>query len=567
MNINSYVTAAQGVSLKSEPRPSTLPYLIASDNKLLWHNISDQAHFQSLVDAARSRRGRWEGNGWQFRNASGCAAVLDHALELGFDNVYSSTDDYKAADDAAGQAIAQRSPELKVKAVCRGIWMVSQTPATDSMRSVLERAHCRVIVKGETSTLLCVVDTRAARSILKSAKAQGFRVALDGRCSAGERHAVHVTTKGWIVQVSIPIEAAPWAASLCLAPCTRVVDWPKVSYVCPQTQINDGYAIVEIPCAEWENLGARIICLGFTVKGDEPELAIPDTDSQASNFKHMPQGWESEAPNGYRLFQYQKAGVAFAASRQYRCLISDEMGVGKTAQAIACAQAAGARRVLIVVPANARYVWEREIRGWTGDDAPIQHLRSSLDCITLADGWLIATYDQLAARKETWNCADADEELEMLAWLKGADLFDSGLFEEDKEILSSSQIALIRTANQKLKIKIPDRAATLSTTPVLSEQRLQMWNFKMERLRGAIVVGIETWAPDMTIIDEAHRVKNPHAKRTKSLRRIAPNSQAVILLTGTPVRNNAFRRFAFTLSPPGIPRSCNARRALPPRLP
>ena len=91
-----------------------------------------------------------------------------------------------------------------------------------------------------------------------------------------------------------------------------------------------------------------------------------------------------------------------------RALIGDEMGVGKTVQAIAAAEATSAPRILVVCTASARYVWEREIQGWGGQGA-IQHITSQLDQVDMNARWHIVTYDLLAARTETWRLNDEQE--------------------------------------------------------------------------------------------------------------------------------------------------------------
>lgn len=61
------------------------------------------------------------------------------------------------------------------------------------------------------------------------------------------------------------------------------------------------------------------------------------------------------------LLPYQVKGAAFLASRE-RAGLFDEMGVGKTAQAIRALDDIGAMRVLIVCPAAVREVWRGEFR-------------------------------------------------------------------------------------------------------------------------------------------------------------------------------------------------------------
>lgn len=59
------------------------------------------------------------------------------------------------------------------------------------------------------------------------------------------------------------------------------------------------------------------------------------------------------------LFAYQKTGSKWLASKKY-ALLGDEMGLGKSAQAITAAAEVGAERILVVCPASARVNWERE---------------------------------------------------------------------------------------------------------------------------------------------------------------------------------------------------------------
>lgn len=64
------------------------------------------------------------------------------------------------------------------------------------------------------------------------------------------------------------------------------------------------------------------------------------------------------------LFAYQESGRDFLKSRA-RALLADGMGLGKTPQAIAAADAVGARRVAVICPAVARINWRREFERWS----------------------------------------------------------------------------------------------------------------------------------------------------------------------------------------------------------
>lgn len=73
---------------------------------------------------------------------------------------------------------------------------------------------------------------------------------------------------------------------------------------------------------------------------------------------------EVPAPAGLDYLPYQRAGIAYAATRP-AVLIGDEMGLGKTIQAIGIFNAdASIKTVLVVCPASLRLNWKREFERW-----------------------------------------------------------------------------------------------------------------------------------------------------------------------------------------------------------
>lgn len=67
------------------------------------------------------------------------------------------------------------------------------------------------------------------------------------------------------------------------------------------------------------------------------------------------------------LYNYQVTAVMHMLKRNGNTLIADEMGLGKTGEAIAYMAIAEAKRTLMVVPANVKYQWEREVGNWLTD--------------------------------------------------------------------------------------------------------------------------------------------------------------------------------------------------------
>lgn len=113
-------------------------------------------------------------------------------------------------------------------------------------------------------------------------------------------------------------------------------------------------------------------------------------------------------------FPYQTVGASFLASNS-RALLADEMGVGKTGQAILGVDELCARRVLVMCPANVRASWMRAIPNFMEKPLAAKVLSNERD--TPADvGFSICSYDlgirkamreQLLARQ--WDVIIDDE--------------------------------------------------------------------------------------------------------------------------------------------------------------
>jgi len=93
-------------------------------------------------------------------------------------------------------------------------------------------------------------------------------------------------------------------------------------------------------------------------------------ESREKRLRHLwideryPTGEELEGILATKLFTYQQKGILFAA-KAGRSLIADEMGMGKTIQAIGVAEVlkleTGISSVLIICPTSLKYQWQSEI--------------------------------------------------------------------------------------------------------------------------------------------------------------------------------------------------------------
>jgi len=55
---------------------------------------------------------------------------------------------------------------------------------------------------------------------------------------------------------------------------------------------------------------------------------------------------------------------------------------------------------------------------------------------------------------------------------------------------------------------------------------------------------LRKWKPDVIVCDESSRIKNPNAKQSKALHRLAKHAKYRLILTGTPIQNNPLDFFS-----------------------
>lgn len=266
----------------------------------------------------------------------------------------------------------------------------------------------------------------------------------------------------------------------------------------------------------WPELKNKIQSYGIEIEGDDPNDSLHTSALFDSSRVH---GWDTPAPNGYLLHAYQKEGARFCAERGMRALIGDEMGVGKTVQAIAAAEAVNAAKILIICPVNARYVWDREIKGWGGRGG-IQHITSQLDEMDGNCRWHIVTYEQITTKAQSWKFNNASEVKAFVTAFPKHELV--------------SQLKLIE--------KYPKKASFdkwLDAVPIFADpKQILAWKKMMQRLKEQLLEQFLSIKDLLTIVDEAHRAKNKASKRTKVVQRIASHTHQILMLTGTPLRNN-----------------------------
>jgi hypothetical protein len=481
---------------------------------LRWpYHLNDQGAYSP----AKTRKGVWTGNYWEFPSTESANSML-HVLQKKFPGV--PVLDENKADPENGNAFAIMSVTAGVTALvlARKISYFTSIPGLINQEDLfvegiypLPSGHehgpvsvyqVQEVTAGAGLSLVVIL---AAPGIIKRL-ADGIAAggALETPALAHQFHTdskIKIATSGWVVEIKIdPNDPRNW----------KLLNTNKMR------SLDGGWVKVASTRRKWGSWKARIEEAGLEWEGDDPDaqdLSVP------TNFdERRVAGWSTAAPNGHLLHAYQKTGAQFCAARGMRALLGDEMGVGKTVQAIAAAEATSAPRIVIICPANARYVWQREIQGWGGVGS-IQHVSSQLDTLDLNARWHILTYDLIATRAETWRLMD---EVEVKAFIKAC-----------PELATAREVT--RGAYpRKVSLDKP-----LDGVPDFADpKRLKAWEKMMQRLRGELLEQILSAGQMLVILDEAHRVKNRGAKRTKAIQRIAAGDAQVLMLTGTPLRNN-----------------------------
>jgi SWI/SNF-related matrix-associated actin-dependent regulator 1 of chromatin subfamily A len=175
-----------------------------------------------------------------------------------------------------------------------------------------------------------------------------------------------------------------------------------------------------------------------------------------------------------------------------QALLADDMGLGKSAQAIRACDLVGVRDILVLCPGAVRVNWEREFERFSPMDRPCTVLRSSDDELP-AGGVVVCSYDLLSPP-------------------------------------SSAK------AVKKAK-KAPDDSA--------AQQRAKQAK-RLQAKRKAFLRAIKYHRWDVLILDEAHYLKDPGAGRTTAVfgrnvtdLGIAGGAKRIWRLTGTPAPNDA----------------------------
>ena len=121
----------------------------------------------------------------------------------------------------------------------------------------------------------------------------------------------------------------------------------------------------------------------------EDEILDYTTDTKERNPDELPEKIKKS------LYNFQSEGIKFGISHHCRFLLADEMGVGKTLQAISLAYIyRDSWPVLVVCPGSMKYNWRGEIQTWLGlKNHRISIINSSRQKISQEAYFYIISYD------------------------------------------------------------------------------------------------------------------------------------------------------------------------------
>ena len=143
------------------------------------------------------------------------------------------------------------------------------------------------------------------------------------------------------------------------------------------------------------------------------QVTIDFTNDEPKSLDSLPKQFLST------LYEFQKDGINFGIQRKGRFLLADEMGVGKSIQAIGVSLLFKENwPVLIICPSSLKLVWRDEIEKWipdiNNDKINIQVFKSSKDQFKNGEKFYIMSYDlsvklEQKIKEKNFNFIIADE--------------------------------------------------------------------------------------------------------------------------------------------------------------
>lgn len=215
----------------------------------------------------------------------------------------------------------------------------------------------------------------------------------------------------------------------------------------------------------------------------------------------------AEVDNKRPLRKHQKEGVKFLLANK-KCILADSMGTGKTSTAIGAAILGNFKKVLIITTASLKTTWRKELEIFENKEN-IQVINGS----EWKSGYkfTIVNYD-IAQR-----------------------------FYEVAEEIAYEYKELTNSDGTVTRVKVPITVRNKSTGKLEYKMKKSRKKDDIKEALKKSPLFLEEF--DCVIIDEAHKLSNPKAKRYQVIEDFLKKSKIpyVFLLTGTPITKDTVR--------------------------
>ncbi len=260
--------------------------------------------------------------------------------------------------DALGRAVRDVEVDVQRGRIGPSVRATFQAVAL-LVRQERDRVRAADVPEGQRSAQMKRIDT-IATALARTAARDGTLLVLladDAPLVEGARSLMReLQQAGGVEPVEAPVPAvtAPQQAR----PERQVVPRSVISRQLANPFLEPDYSSAPAPTrrprqlTSWELLGPLLRAFETPAAGAVSCMPLPAPGSLAQ-------------PDGRELMPHQGALVAAAAEGHRTFLLADEPGLGKTAQALLAAQAAGAYPLLVVVPNVVKTSWAREAALWT----------------------------------------------------------------------------------------------------------------------------------------------------------------------------------------------------------
>ena len=234
---------------------------------------------------------------------------------------------------------------------------------------------------------------------------------------------------------------------------------------------------------------------------------------------------------------YQRIGIKFIHDNK-RVLIADEMGTGKTAQAILGAlyveKKTGKKvKTLIVAPNSVKQTSKAElfkyIPSLKEEDVVIINGGNREESLRKAKNARFVIINYELVHRTEWREDDLEE-----TEIKQADIDGA---RKSIERLAKYQQWDEETAAQKIFRKESRGKLNGTTFETLEETTEAIAKIRKLEEDTALVAKLNNLGFNYVVLDEVHNAKNLERYTTKSIRKLAANTEYLVLLSGTPVPN------------------------------